>query len=83
MLHKRENGFTMSTHNITSLDGSSYDGSTYQFHKICFHISKCLACNAEKLLQLKITKKRMNITTFINIYTNIDTYIICDKNDSK
>ena len=22
-----------------------------------FHVSKCLACNAEKLLQLKITKK--------------------------
>ena len=23
--------------------------------------------------------KRMNITNFINIYTNIYTYIICDK----
>ena len=31
--------------------------STHQFHKIFFHISKYLACNAEKLLQLKITKK--------------------------
>ena len=31
--------------------------STHQFHKVFFHISKCLACNAEKLLQLKITKK--------------------------
>ena len=31
--------------------------STHQFHKVCFHISKCLACNAEKFLQLKITKK--------------------------
>ena len=30
--------------------------STHQFHKIFFHISKCLACNAETL-QLKITKK--------------------------
>ena len=28
-------------------------------------------------------KKRMNITNFINIYINIYTYIICDKNDSK
>ena len=28
-------------------------------------------------------KKRMNIANFINIYTNIYTYIICDKNDSK
>ena len=25
----------------------------------------------------------MNITNFINIYTNIYTYIKCDKNDSK
>ena len=58
--------------------------STRQFHKIFFHISKCLACNAEKALQLKITKENeMNIANFINIYTNIYTYIICDENDSK
>ena len=56
--------------------------STHQFHKIFFHISKCLACNAEKTLQLKITKK-MNIANFLNVYTNIYTYVICDKNDSK
>ena len=31
--------------------------STHQFHKIFFHMSKCLAGNAEnKTLQLKITK---------------------------
>ena len=30
---------------------------THQFHKIFFHISKSLAWNAEKTLQLKITKK--------------------------
>ena len=56
--------------------------STHQFHKIFFHISKYFACNAEKLLQLKI-KKGMNITNFINIYANIYTYIICDKDDSE
>ena len=56
---------------------------THQFHKRFFHISKCLACNAEKTLQLKITKKGMNIANFINIYTNIYTYIKCDENDSK
>ena len=27
-------------------------------------------------------KKTMNITNFINTYTNIYTYIKCDKNDS-
>ena len=31
--------------------------STHQFDKIFFHISTCLAFNAEKALQLKITKK--------------------------
>ena len=56
--------------------------STHQFHKIFFHISKCLACNAEETLQLK-NKKRMNIANFINIYTNIYNYTICDENDSK
>ena len=56
--------------------------STHQFHKIFFHISKCLASNAEKFT-VEDNKKRMNITNFINIYTNIYTYIICDKNDSK
>ena len=42
--------------------------STHQFYKIFFHISKCLACNTEKTV--KDNKKRMNITNFINIYTN-------------
>ena len=49
--------------------------STHRFHKIYFYISKCLARNSEKTLQLKITKN------FTNIYTNIHTYIICDKYD--
>ena len=56
--------------------------STHQFHKTFFHISKSLGCNAEKTLQLK-NKKGMNIAYFINIYTNIYTYSICDENDSK
>ena len=42
--------------------------SDRQFHKMFFHISKCLACNAEKTLLLRITKKRMNLANFINIY---------------
>ena len=56
--------------------------STHQFHKTFFHLSKSLGCNAEKTLQLK-NKKGMNIAYFINIYTNIYTYSICDENDSK
>ena len=75
--------------NITSLDGSCYeaiDSSVY--HKIFFRISKCLACNAEKALQLKITKKRTNIANFINIFIYIYipilyvTRITRNKNDS-
>ena len=30
---------------------------TQKFHKLFVHISKCLACNVEKTLQLKIAKK--------------------------
>ena len=51
--------------------------STYQFHKIFSHISKCLAYNVED------NKNRMNKANFINIYAYIYTYIICDENDSK
>ena len=57
--------------------------SPHQFHKIFFHISEYLACHAKKTLTVEDNKKRMNITNFINIYTSIYTYIICDKNDSK
>ena len=57
--------------------------STSQFRKIFFHILKCLACNAEKTLQLKIKKKRLNIANFLNIYTNLYTYNTRDENESK
>ena len=36
-----------------------------------------------KNITVEDKKKRMNITDFINIYTNIYTYIIGDKSDSK
>ena len=61
--------------------------STHQFHKTFFHISKCLACNAEKTLQLKI--KKINRTNFINIYIQIYIPILYvrkmaqNKNDSR
>ena len=61
--------------------------SNHEFHKIVFHISKSLACNAEKILQLKLKKKRIHRANFINVYTNIYTYNLSDemtqnKNDS-
>ena len=36
-----------------------------------------------KNITVEDNKKRMNIAYFINIYTIIYTYIICDENDSK
>ena len=69
--------------NITSLDGSCYEVIDSSISQNIFHISKCLACNAEKNITVEDNKKRMNIANFINIYANIYTYIICDENDSK
>ena len=66
----------MNTQNITSLDGLCYE-AVHSSISQNIHISKSLAWNAEKALHLKITKK-MNITNFINIYTNIYRYIVCD-----
>ena len=42
--------------------------STRQFHKTFFHISKCLACNAEKNVTVEDNKKGMNRANFTNIY---------------
>ena len=52
--------------------------STHQFHERFFHISKCLAFNAVKTIQLKIT-----IYTYIQIYMPISyvTRMTQNKND--
>ena len=56
--------------------------STHQFHKIFFHISKFLACNAEKHYSVTVEdKKIMNIAIYIYIYKYI--YLICDENGTK
>ena len=57
VLHKMENGFTMNTRNIASLDGLCYKSIDSSISQIFFHASKCLACNTEKILQMQITKK--------------------------
>ena len=57
--------------------------STHQFHKILFLISKMFSMQCRKNTAVEDKKKRMNTTNFINIYTNIYTYNICDENDSK
>ena len=53
--------------------------STSQFHKISFHISTSLACNAEKTVQLKITKK--NEHGYFYIYIYICSITLIDKTD--
>ena len=40
ILHKRENGFTMSTQNITSLDGSTYEAIHPSISQNIFFISQ-------------------------------------------
>ena len=55
--------------------------STHQFHKDFFEM---FSMQCRKIIPVENNKKkRMNISNFINIYTNKCTYIICDKNDSK
>ena len=56
--------------------------STHQFHKKIFSYLKIFSMLCRKIITVEDNKKRMNITNFINIYTNIYTYIRCDKNDS-
>ena len=47
----------MSTQNITSLDGSGYEAIHSSISQNIFHISKCLACNAEKNITVEDNKK--------------------------
>ena len=71
----------MSTQNITSLDGSSYDAIHSSILQNIFSYLKMFSMQCRKIITVEDNKKRMDITNFINIYTNIYIYIICDKND--
>ena len=73
----------MSTQNITSLDGSGYEAIHSSISQnICSYL-KMFSMQCIKFITVEDNKKGMNITNFINMYTNIYPYIICDKNDSK
>ena len=69
----------MSTENITSLDGSSYEAIHSSISQNIFSYLKMFSIQCRKIITVEDNKERMNITNFINIYTNIYTYIICDK----
>ena len=69
--------------NITSLDGSYYKVIDSSIAQNIFSYLKMFSMQCRKNITVEDNKKRMNIANFINIYTNIYTYIICDENDSK
>ena len=48
-----------------------------------FSYLKMFSIEYRKNITVEDNKKRMNVANFINIYTNIYTYIVCDKNGSK
>ena len=48
-----------------------------------FSYLKMFSIEYRKNITVEDNKKRMNVANFINIYTNIYTYIVCDKNDPK
>ena len=73
----------MSTQNSTSLDGSSYEAIHSSILQNILSYIKMFSMQCRKIITVEDNKKRMNITNFINIYTNIYTYIVCVKDDSK
>ena len=73
----------MSTQNIISLDGLGYEAIHSSISQNIFSYLKMFSIQCRKNITVEDKKKRMNITDFINIYTNIYTYIIGDKSDSK
>ena len=83
ILNKRENGVTLSTQNITSLDGSGYEAIPSSISQNIFSYLNMFRIQCRKNITVEDNNKRMNITIFINKYRNVYTYITCDKNDSK
>ena len=83
ILHKRENGVTLSTQNITSLDGLSYEPILSSISQNIFSYLKMFSMQCRKDITVEDNKKRMNTTNFINKYANTYTYILCEENDSK
>ena len=61
----------MSTQNITSLDGSSYEAIQSSVSQNIFSYLKMFSKQCRKNITVEDDKKRMNITNFINTYTYI------------
>ena len=63
----------------TSLDGSSCEANHSTISQNIFSYLKMFSMQCRKIIAVEDNKKRMNITNFINIDTNIYTYIMCQK----
>ena len=70
-------------YHITWCDGSCYKAIDSSISQNIFSYLKMFSMQFRKNITVQDNKKRMNIANFINIYTNLYTYIICDGNDSK
>ena len=68
--------------NTTSLDGSCYEAIDPSVSQNIFSYLKMFSMQCGKIMTAEDDKKIMNIADFVNIYTNIYIYIICDENDS-
>ena len=62
---------------------SGYEAIHSYISQNIFSYLKMFSIQCRKNIIVEDSKKRMNATNFISIYTNIYTYIICEKNDSK
>ena len=69
--------------NITSLDGSCYETIGSSISRNIFSYLQMFSMQYRKNFTVEDNRKSVNITNFINIYTDIYTYITCDENDSK
>ena len=56
-LHKRENGFTMSTQNVTSLDGSSYEAIHSSISQNIFSYLKMFSMQCRENIIVEDNKK--------------------------
>ena len=69
--------------NITSLDGLCYEAIHSLISQNIFSNLKSFSIQCRKNIIVEDNERRMNIANFINIYTNIYTYVIYYENDSK
>ena len=65
----------MSTQNITSLDGSSYEAIHSSISQNIFSYLKMFSIQCRKIITVEDNKERVNITNFINKYTDIYIFI--------